>query len=81
MCVWHDTNPLTHWSRIYVITKQAIIASDNGWQPGRRQVTISSNNGSFSITLKDRRQWIFYPIAKVFIEQNEFEYVISVPVF
>ena len=42
---------LTHWGRVthICVSKQSIIASDNGLSPGRRQAIIGTNAGMLLI--------------------------------
>ena len=70
---------LTHWGRVTQIwvSKLAIIGSDNGLSPGRRQAIIWTNAGILLIgTLGTNLSEIFIENSYIFIKENPFENVV-----
>ena len=62
---------LTHWGRVTHIcgSKLAIISSNNGLSPGRRQAIIWTNAGIVLIAPLETKK-------NIFIQENEFENVV-----
>ena len=70
-------NELTHWGRVTHIcfSKLAIIGSDNGLSPGRRQAIIWTNAGNIvNWSLGNKLQWNL-PVG-IFIRKSAFENVV-----
>ena len=70
---------LTHWGREthICVGKLAIIASDNGLSPGRRQAIMWTNAGILFIrTLGTNFSEIFKRNSLIFIQENAFENVV-----
>ena len=75
--VW-NTFVLTHWGRVTHICVDhiAIIGSDNGLWPGRRQAIIWTIIGILLIEpLGTKYQWIFHQNYNIFCQENAFENV------
>ena len=74
-----DCNVSTHWGRVthVCVSKLTIIGSDDGFLPGRRQATISTNAGIFvNWTLRNKLQWNLDQNLYIFIQENVFENVV-----
>ena len=63
---------LTHWGRVthICVSKQPIIASDNGLSPGRRQATVGTNAGILYSNLRNKFQWNLKRNSIIFIKKK-----------
>ena len=71
--------PLTHWGRVthICVGKLAIIGSDNGLSPGRRQAIIWTNAWIIvNCTLRNKRPWNFNRNWNIFNQEKAFENVV-----
>ena len=80
--LFEDNKPniITHWGLVthICISKWAIIGSDNGLSPGRRQAIIWTNNGWYIVKWAPRNklQWNLNQNSYIFIQENVFEIVV-----
>ena len=74
-----EINYLTHWGRVthICVGNLAVIGSDNGLSPGRRQAIIWTNNGMLLIgPLGTNFSEISIEYSNIFIQDNAFESVV-----
>ena len=79
ICITRGLNELTHWGRVthICVSKLAIIGSDNGLSPDRRQAIIWTNAGLLLIGhLGTNFSEILIEILKIFIQENAIESVV-----